>query len=102
MIKREYGEHTTLENRSMANDSIDRNKRYRQIIEILKENPEGLSAKEIAIKMYEKEYTPTTERNFSSPRLNELCIDGKVDVIGKKKCEYSHKMVSVFQLRKEN
>ena len=43
--------------------------RYDQIIYILRNNPEGLTAKEIAVKLYELKLIPSTERNFVSPRL---------------------------------
>ena len=96
---RRYGEFTTLENRHDSNESVDRKKRYAEIVEILSDNKEPMSAKEIAVEMHKRGYTPTSERNFSSPRITELLRIGMLDVIGKKKCEYSNKMVSVFQLR---
>ena len=96
---RRYGEFTTLETRHDSNESVDRKKRYAEIVEIMTDNKEPMSAKEIAVEMYKRGYTPTSERNFSSPRITELLKNGTLDVIGKKKCEYSNKMVSVFQLR---
>ena len=69
-----------------------------QIKEILS-NWGELTAKQIAILMYKKGYTPTDERNYSAPRLTELCINGEVEIIGKTKCEYSGKKVSVYKLR---
>lgn len=37
MIEKLVGEFTTLETRHEANESVDKQKRYRQIIEILKD-----------------------------------------------------------------
>ena len=98
MILRRYGENTTFETRKESNEKIDKNKRYAQIKEILKDFGE-LTAKEVAIVMYKRGYTPTSERNWCHPRLTELCISGEVEVIGKTKCEYTGKTVSVYKLR---
>lgn len=89
----------TFETRGQANDSIDRKIRYQQIIEILKDNKEPMSAKEIAVEMRKRGYAPTSERNFASPRLTELLRNGTIDIFGKKKCEYTGKTVCVFGLR---
>ena len=90
----------TLETRKEAHESVDKNLRYRQIIEVLKEYPE-LSAKQIAVEMVKKGYIPTSERNFVSPRLTELGYMGVVEPVGKKICAYTHKRVSVWALREE-
>ncbi len=98
ITQRRFGEFTTLETRAEANESVDKQKRYKQIIEILSENNEPMTAKEIAVEMYKRGYTPTSERNFASPRITELLRTGVLDCLGKKKCEYSGKNVSVFGL----
>ncbi len=74
--------------------------RYDQIIYILRNNPEGLTAKEIAVKLYELKLIPSTERNFVSPRLTELLKKGKVQTIGKRVCKYSNRKVAVFKIVK--
>jgi len=98
MIERRYGTNPTLETRSEANETVDKAKRYKQIIEILVGGKE-MTAKEIAVEMCNRGYTPTTERNFSSPRITELLKNGVLDCIGKKRCDYTSKTVSVFKLR---
>jgi hypothetical protein len=100
MKERNYGEITTFETRKESYDQVDKQKRYAQIKEILSEWGE-LTAKQIAVIMFKKGYIPTSERNYSSPRLTELCISGEVEVVGKTKCEFSGKTVSVFKLREE-
>ena len=90
----------TLETRYESNEKVDRHKRYTQIIEILK-NGGKMTAKQIAVEMYNKGYIPTTERNFSAPRVTELMQKGIVEQIGKQKCEYTGKTVAVFCLREE-
>ena len=72
--------------------------RYDQIIYILKNNSEGMTAKEIAVKLYELKLIPSTERNFVSPRLTELVKQGKVKTIGKRICQYSNRKVAVFKI----
>jgi hypothetical protein len=101
MEKRQPGEYTTYETRGESNDKVDRAKRYKQIMEILSAYPEGLTAKETAVLMMRKGYTPTAERNFSSPRITELMQQGKVEPIGKKVCEFTGKKVAVYAIRKE-
>ena len=98
MIPRQSGEITTLDTRSEANESVDKAKRYSQIIECLKETSK-MTAKEIAVRMHEKGYIPTTERNFAAPRLTEMSRDGIVEPVGKKKCKYTGRMVAVYSLR---
>ena len=72
--------------------------RYRQIRGILSLYPEGLTAQEVAHKMYEIGLVPTDERNFSAPRLTELEEKGQVEVIGKKTCQWTRKRVRVYRL----
>lgn len=93
------GEIVTYTTRKISEESVDKHKRYEQIIEVLKESSRPLSAKEIAVEMNKKGYIPTSERNFTSPRLTELCKKGKVDQVGKTRCEYTHKTVAVFSLK---
>lgn len=99
MEERRIGQDITLETRKLAEVSINRQQRYNQILEILGDRE--LTAKEIAQEMFEKGYIPTNERNFTAPRLTELSIKGIVEPIGKKKCQWTNKSVSVFKRRYE-
>lgn len=101
MIKRRPGEMTTLETRAEAHEKVDKKKRYAEILGILIENKEPMTAKEISVEMYKKGYTPTSERNFSSPRITELLKNGTLDVVGKKRCKFTGKTVSVYSMRGE-
>ena len=98
MIERRKGQVPTLETRSETNETVDKQKRYRQIIEILKDGKQ-MTAKEIAVEMYNRDYIPTSERNFTAPRLTELSQKGIVEPIGKIKCQYTGKTVAVYELR---
>lgn len=105
MIRRNPGEVATLATRSDAEQSVDKKIRYRQIIECLKEAKDrhfpdgGLTAKECAVMMVRKGYIPTSERNFTAPRLTELSQRGVVEPIGKKLCAYTGRLVAVYSLR---
>ena len=66
----------TYETRHESHESIDKNLRYMQILEVL-DNKE-MTAKEIAVEMHNRGYIPTDERNFTAPRLTELSIKGIV------------------------
>ena len=94
--KRLPGEIPTLETRHESHEKVDKKKRYREILECLADKE--LTAKEIAVLMYQKGYIPTTERNFVSPRLTELGQQGVVEPIGKKRCTYTGKTVSVWSV----
>jgi hypothetical protein len=101
MEKRQPGEYTTYDTRGDSYELVDKQKRYKQILEILGEHDEGLTAKETAVYMMRKKYIPTSERNFTAPRLTELMDMGIVEPIGKKICKYSHKKVAVYAIRRE-
>ena len=98
MIERRPGEIVTFDTRAEANETLDREKRYTQIIECLREKPKQ-TAKEIAVMMCKKGYIPNSERNFTAPRLTEMSQRGIVEPIGKTKCQYTGKTVSVYALR---
>ena len=99
MEKRQYGTNPMAECKHDSNKSIDKARRYRQIKQILRTRKRGLTAKEIAVLMYQNGFTPTDERNFSAPRLTELCEKGVVEPIGKRLCTYTGKTVTVYALR---
>ena len=101
MEPRRYGQDVTLETRAEAHDKVDKAKRYRQIKSILKDHPEGLTAKEVAAYMCRRGLIPFAERNFSAPRLTEMCESGEVEPIGKKVCQYTGRKVSLYALRRE-
>lgn len=98
MELRQAGEITTFETRGEAHEKVDKHKRYSQIIECLMECPE-MTAKECAVMMMQKGYIPTSERNFTAPRLTEMSQNGVVEPIGKKVCKYTGKKVAVYALR---
>ena len=58
-----------------------------------------MTAKEIANEMYMRGMIPTNERNFTSPRITEMLRDGRIEPVGKKKCDWTGKTVTVFKRR---
>ena len=99
MIERRPGEYVPFDTRAEANETVDRQKRYAQIIECLREKPQQ-TAKELACSMLAKGYIPYCDRGFTAPRLTELTQKGVVEPVGKKECKWTHKMVAVYDLRK--
>lgn len=91
------GEIPTIETRAEANALVNKEKRYQQILEVLREYG-PMTAKEVAVKLMEKGYIPSSERNFTAPRLTEMSYYGLVEPIGKKKCQYSGKKVAVYEV----
>lgn len=83
--------------RRESNESVDREKRYAQILSILKGRE--MTAKQIAVEMNKLGMTPTSERNFAAPRLTELVSKGEVEVTGKTTCEYTSKTVAMYRLK---
>lgn len=100
MINKIPGEIVTYTTRSESNETIDKTKRYKQIIEIL-DGGKQMTAKEIAVEMWNRGYIPIPERNFTAPRLTELSYKGVVEPVGKEKCFYTGKTVAVYSLREE-
>lgn len=100
IIKRLAGEAVTLDTRADAEACVDKQKRYAQIIECMKDSDEPMSAKAIAVEMYRRHYIPTTERNFTAPRLTEMSKTGIVEPVGKVKRPFTGRMVAVYGLLK--
>ncbi len=76
-------------------DILDKTKiRY---IQILSRLDEPKTAKELAVELYELGFIPSTERNYTAPRLTELEKMGYVRSIEKKKCKWTGKMVAVYE-----
>ena len=95
MELRQHGECPNLECRAESHEKVDKQRRYNQILGILKDKE--LTALEVASEMYQRGYTKDPDRNNAHPRLTELMYKGKVEIIGKKKCEYTGRNVSVYR-----
>ena len=96
-IERLPGQAITLETRKESYEKLNKQNRYNQILEILKDKDCPMSAKEIAVEMKNRGYD---ERNFAHPRITELLQMGIVDCVGKDKCQFTKRMVCKFVIRK--
>ena len=88
----------TSQTRQLSFEDIKpkRKMRYEQILDRLISGEK--TAKEIAVELFDLQLIPSTERNYTAPRLTELEQMGIVEVIGKKKCNYTGKMVAVYKI----
>lgn len=86
----------TRQTRSDSYNEIQTKKRvrYEQILNCLNKPK---TAKEIAVELHDDGIIPSSERNYTAPRLTELEDRDIVRVIGKKKCKWTGKMVAVYQ-----
>ena len=86
----------THETRQMSFMDIQDKTKIRYI-QILNRLNEPKTAKELAVELFELGYIPSTERNYTAPRLTELEKMGYVKAIDKKKCQYTGKTVAVYE-----
>ena len=90
----------TSKTRQMSfNDIQDKTKiRYIQILNRLN-RPK--TAKQLAVELFELGFIPSTERNYTAPRLTELEKMGYVKVTDKVKCEYTGKTVAMYEITQD-
>jgi len=88
----------TLQTRQLSFEDMQdkKKKRYEQILDRLLTGAK--TAKEVAVELYDLGLIPSTERNYTAPRLTELEKMGYVEAIGKKKCDYTGKLVAVYEI----
>ena len=86
----------TQTTRQMSFDDIQDKTKIRYI-QILNRLDKPKTAKELAVELFELGFIPSTERNYTAPRLSELADMGMVKAIDKKKCEYTGKTVAVYE-----
>jgi hypothetical protein len=75
--------------------------RQNMIMEVLQQAPDGMTAREVANKLYSLGVTSIIERNFAAPRLTELRDQGKIETIGKIKCPETGRNVAVWAIKRE-
>ena len=86
----------TRQTRQVSFDDIQDKAKIRYI-QILNRLDKPKTAKERAVELFELGFIPSTERNYTAPRLTELERMGYVRTVGKKKCEYTGKAVAVYE-----
>lgn len=86
----------TKETRAESLNELDKNKRYAEIRNGLKNEFNGLTARQLANKL------GSEERNYTAPRLTELVMKGEVEVISKRYDEKTKRNVAVYALSNKN
>lgn len=69
--------------------------RKKLILALLKERGDS-TAQELATELHKRGHIPSDERNFTAPRITELCDAGKVKPIGKTYCFKTGRKVTVW------
>lgn len=89
----------TSETRRESYDEVLLNlgERQNQVYKYLKDFPNGVTAKELAVKMHSDGIVHSPERNSVHPRLNELIDKGLIVVDGKTTCQYTNRKVAVYK-----
>ena len=86
----------TQTTRQMSFDDIQDKTKIRYI-QILNRLDKPKTAKELAVELFDLGFIPSTERNYTAPRLTELEKMEHVKAIDKKKCQYTGKTVAVYE-----
>lgn len=86
----------TYQTRQLSFEDIQEKKKIRYI-QILDRLDSPKTAKELAVELFDLGAIPSTERNYTAPRLTELEKMGHVKVIDKKKCDYTGKKVAIYE-----
>ena len=96
------GQIVTFETRAEANESVDRQTRYQQIIYLYQCcNELGLTVRECAMLMFLKKYTHSEHRQEIAPRITELRQMGILEEVGKTVDVETHRNVAVFKLSED-
>lgn len=82
----------TNETRAESLNELDKTKRYEEIRDALKNEINGLTARELANKL------GSEERNYVAPRLTELTRKNEVEVISKRYDKKTKRNVAVYAL----
>lgn len=89
----------TQETRRESYEEVKKSIGYRHqlVLNALRDRPQS-TARELALYLWEMGQIPSPERNYTHPRLTELVEEGKVRVVGKRKCPVTGRMVAVYEL----
>ena len=95
----------TSDTRFESLSKINRQRLHSSILSVLKQNKKenpttaGLTAREVAVILYNKGLLINNERQATAPRLTELVDKGKVVVVGKKKDYITNVSVAVYTIQ---
>ena len=90
----------TTDTRFESLEKLDRSGLYNLILSTLHDNKEnGLTAREVAVILYNQGLLRSNERQATAPRLTELVDNGRVVIIGKRFDEISLRNVAVYTIK---
>ena len=101
-IKREHGESPTLECRHDSHEATNKQKRRADILFVLENSSQPLTAMEIAEDLFLLGKVDRIDRNYVSPRMTEMSLDGTVEPVGKKTCKFTGRKVTCYQIREKS
>lgn len=87
----------TTDTRRESYKNLDRETVYKNIIEILQDGS-ALTAREIAVEMYNRKLIPFPVRQAVAPRLTELEAQDVVEVMGKIYDKQTKRNVAAYRL----
>lgn len=90
---RRPGTSASHENRGLANETVDRETLYREIMAALKERGK-LSARQCALVI-----SGRPDRQLTAPRMTELEKAGKIEQAGSIRDKWTGKTVTVYRIR---
>jgi len=89
----------TTDNRWDSFEKVDRKRMYDLIVStLLHDGKNGLTAREIAVILYNQGFLISNDRQATQPRLTELVDKNIVKVIGKKLDNITQRNVAVYTL----
>lgn len=90
---------TTEETRRESHEKTDKQALALEVIRVL--DGKQLTAREIAVEMYNDGLLPYPARAVVQPRITELVQDGKLEAVGKKQDEETQRQVAVYRVVRE-
>lgn len=89
----------TTQTRWDSYEKLNKKRLYELILQTLRDVPDGLTAREVAIILYNQGYLISNERQATAPRMTELVDKGEIVVIGKREDAVTGKNVAIYSLK---
>lgn len=89
----------TTQTRWDSYEKLNKKRLYELILQTLRDVPDGLTAREVAVILYNQGYLISNERQATAPRMTELVDKGEIVVIGKREDVVTGKNVAIYSLK---
>lgn len=89
----------TTQTRWDSYEKLNKKRLYELILQTLRDVPNGLTAREVAIILYNQGHLISNERQATAPRMTELVDKGEIVVIGKREDVVTGKNVAIYSLK---